>query len=79
MIDENEIKKIIKGKKVFYGYRQAKKALKDRKTENIIVASRGIHKKEFKGYLEFEGEPKKLGLICGKPFAVSVIAVLKED
>ena len=77
-ITETEIKKILKEKKVLYGCKQAKKALKDDKVENIIITNDGIHKKEFKDYLEFEGKPSQLGIICGKPFGVSVLTILKE-
>jgi len=77
-INENEIKKILREKKVLYGYKQAKKALKGGKVENVIIASGSPHKEEFKDCLEFEEDSKKLGLICGKPFCISVLTILKE-
>ena len=33
--------------------------------------------KEFNNSIEFDGDSKRLGTICGKPFSVSVITVLK--
>lgn len=76
-IGEAEIKKILKERKILYGFREAKKALKAGKVENIIVANETFIK-EFKGCIEFEGDQKQLGLTCGKPFGISVITVLKE-
>ena len=77
-INANEIKSILKKKKVLYGLRESKKALKSGKAENIIIAGESIGKEEFKDYLEFKGNSKELGMICGKPFNISVVAVLKE-
>ena len=78
-ITENEIKKMLKERKALYGYKQAKKALKGGKTESIIIANQGlVYKEEFKDYLEFEGNSKQLGIVCGKPFGISVLTVLKE-
>ena len=77
-ITSNEIKSILKKNKVLYGFRESKKALKSGKAENIIIASESIGKEQFKGPLEFNGNSKELGTVCGKPFNVSVIAVLKE-
>ncbi len=77
-ISEGEIKKILKERKVFYGYKEAKKALKAGKAENIIVAN-DIFRKEFKDCLEFEGDQKQLGIVCGKPFGISVLTVIKEE
>lgn len=78
-ITENEIKNMLKERKALYGYKQAKKALKSGKAEYIIIASEGIPKEEFKDYLEFEGNLKQLGIICGKPFGISVLTILKEE
>lgn len=80
MISESEVKKMIKERKVLYGYKQAKKALKSRKAENIIVARDRIELlKEFNNSIEFDGDSKRLGTICGKPFNVSVLTVIKEE
>jgi len=75
---ENEIKKIIKERKVLYGYKQAKKTLKSGNAESIIIANDMPLKKEFKEYKEFDGDSKQLGIICGKPFNISVLTVIKE-
>ena len=77
-INENEIKRIIKERKVLYGYKQAKKAAKAGKAEDIIITGKYNTKKELKEYSEFGGNSKELGIICGKPFGISVLTVLKE-
>jgi len=77
MVTESEIKKVLKERKVLYGYKQAKKALKGKKVESIITASDKFNR-EFKDCMKFEGSPKQLGIICGKPFGISVLTVLKE-
>ncbi|MCD6477468.1 MAG: hypothetical protein J7K87_00500 [Candidatus Aenigmarchaeota archaeon] len=79
-ITENDIKNLLKKKNVLFGFRQAKKALKNNILENVIVSSDSIHEKEFenKYKLIFKGDSKKMGIICGKPFSISVIAILKE-
>ena len=77
-ISSNEIKSILKKKKVLYGLRESKKALESGKAENIIIASESIGKEHFKDSLEFKGNSKDLGMVCGKPFNISAIAVLKE-
>lgn len=77
-ISENEIKKILNEKKVLFGIRQAKKALKKKNVENIIVSQeRDVVKTEKK--LIFEGSSKKLGQLCGKPFNISAITILKKS
>lgn len=78
-ITEKDMKKILKQRKVLYGYNQAKKALKSGKSENIIVAGLGMAKGKFKSCLEYEGDSKKMGIICGKPFNISTITILKEE
>ena len=78
MINENEIRKLLKERKVLYGYKEAKKALKSGKAENIIIVNKSLSKKEFEDCLEFDGDRKQLGIICGKPFCISVLTVLKE-
>ncbi len=81
MISESEVKKIVKEKKVLYGYKQAKKALKSGKVENIIIARDRKEEllKDFENCIEFNGDSKRLGTICGKPFNVSVLTVIKEE
>jgi len=75
--NEVEIKKMLKEREVLYGYRQVKKALKDGKTETIIISNDNRSKNEFKDCLEFDSDSKKLGIACGKSFNISVLAVLK--
>ena len=81
-ISENEIKKILKEKKVLFGSKQAKKALKSGILEKVIVSNYAVGvDNEFneKYKLTFDESSKKLGIICSKPFNISVITVLKES
>jgi len=77
-IASNEIKRIMKKRDVLYGHREAKKALKSGKSEKVIISSDSIGKEDFKDALIFNGNSKELGIICGKPFSVSVLTILKE-
>jgi len=79
-ISENDIKKILKEKKVLFGSKQAKKALKRGVLEKVIVSNDAIGNEFNEKYkLTFNESSKKLGIICNKPFNVSVIAILKES
>ena len=81
VINEKEVKDLIKNKKVFYGAKQMRKSLKEGRAELVIVAS---NRKDLLNELKdvtpkiFAGNSKELGQTCGKPFNISVITVLKE-
>ncbi|BDC36250.1 MAG: 50S ribosomal protein L30e [Candidatus Methanoliparum thermophilum] len=77
----------IKSKKVFMGYKQTLKCLKNDKAEYIVISQncpekqRKIIKKEAKNVpvYDFDGNNVDLGVICGKPFFISTLVVVKED
>ncbi len=68
---------------VRFGYTQAKKAVKAKQAKLIVVAKNcpTQHRLALAGggakLHEFEGTNFDLGAICGKPFAVSALAVVK--
>lgn len=68
---------------VKFGYTQAKKAVKKKQAKLVVVSKNcpGDHRDALKAggakVHEFEGSNFDLGAVCGKPFAVSALAVLK--
>jgi len=76
-VDDSEIKKIVNEKKVLFGIREAKKAIKNKKAEKIIISEERSDLIKFKDKIIFQGDSKKLGYLCGKPFNISVVTVLK--
>ena len=73
-----EIKKVITTGKVYYGLKQAKKAIKKGEAKMLIVAENCPEKfeKEKIPKIVFEGDGIELGAVCGKPFNISVISVI---
>ena len=68
---------------VRFGYTQSKKAMKSKQAKLIVVAKNcpAEHRRALTGggakLHEFEGTNFDLGAVCGKPFAVSSLAVVK--
>ncbi|HIH40459.1 MAG TPA: 50S ribosomal protein L30e [Halobacteria archaeon] len=81
------LKTAVKSKKVFMGYKQTLKCLKDGKAEYIVLSQncpekqREIIKKEAKDVpvYDFDGNNADLGILCGKPFFISSLVVIKEE
>jgi large subunit ribosomal protein L30e len=81
----NEIQQALKANKVVLGYKESIKILKKRETKKIILAKNtpeNLRKlfehnaKIFNIPVEiFDGSSKDLGVLCGKPFPVSVLAL----
>ena len=73
-----ELKKIISTGKVYFGVKQAKKALKNGEAKILIVANNCPEKFEKVNVprIDFEGDGFELGALCGKPFNVSVVSVI---
>ncbi len=82
---ENEIKSLVKSGKVILGLRKSLKAIKLGKARAVMVASK-IPKElddDIRYYAKLGNIPVitypktsvDLGLVCGKPFPVSVIAI----
>jgi large subunit ribosomal protein L30e len=85
-----EIEKIIKeafeNKKVIYGYRKAYRYLKNYEPKMVIIAKN--MREDLKNDIisavkdkslikEFNGSSIELGILCGKPFPISVIVIKK--
>jgi len=83
---EEEITSALKAKKIVLGLNGTMSKLKSSSPKTVIIA-KNIPEKErkdieynskiFKVKLEiFEGTSKELGVICGKPFPVSALAIM---
>jgi len=72
------VKAVVTTGKVFLGLTQTRRAVKEGKARLVIVSS-NCPQKEWPGVnvLEFPGTNAELGASCGKPFPVSVFAVLE--
>ncbi|MFH8080427.1 MAG: 50S ribosomal protein L30e [Candidatus Aenigmatarchaeota archaeon] len=79
----------VKSKQVILGYNRVMKNLKSGKIDMVVIANNlpedkkqeilhnaKIAKVEVK---EFEGDNVNLGLVCGKPFSVSILAIKESD
>jgi len=83
---EDEITSALKARKIILGLNETMSALKSRSPKSVIVAKNipeskrkdiEYNSKIFKVKLEiFEGTSKQLGVICGKPFPVSALAIM---
>ncbi|MEL9997284.1 MAG: 50S ribosomal protein L30e [Sulfolobales archaeon] len=83
---EGEIKNVVKSGKVVLGFKRSLKAILLGRAKAVIVADK-IPKAFYEDIsryavlggvpvIKFNGSSKDLGLVCGKPFPVTVIAVL---
>lgn len=79
-MDTMELKRAIDTGKVYFGIRQARKALKRREAKLFVVASNCpfIEELEKSGVkvIKFDGHGLQLGAVGGKPFNVSVITIV---
>ncbi len=77
-----EMKKILKTGKVYFGLKQAKKAMEKGEAKLIIVADNCPEKKEVEKWnitkIMFDGDGMELGALCGKPFNISVLTIVDE-
>ncbi|MEM0480707.1 MAG: ribosomal L7Ae/L30e/S12e/Gadd45 family protein [Candidatus Aenigmatarchaeota archaeon] len=84
---EKIVKEAIKENKAIYGYRKAYKYLKNYEPKLVIIAKN--MREDLKNDIisavrnknlikEFNGTSIELGILCGKPFPISVI-VIKND
>ena len=77
-----ELKKILKTGKVYFGIKQARKALNKGEAKLLIVADNCPEKKEIENWdipkIMFDGDGLELGAFCGKPFNVSVLTIVDE-
>jgi len=80
-----ELRNLVSTGEVYFGQRQALKALKGKKAKIIIAASNcpTVELDKVKAVsgakvFKFEGTNVDLGAACGKPFTVSMITVIKE-
>jgi len=77
-----ELKKILNTGKVYYGIKQARKAIEKGEAKLIIVADNCPEKEEVQKWnipkIMFDGDGMELGALCGKPFNVSVLTIVEE-
>jgi large subunit ribosomal protein L30e len=85
----NLIQEKVKAKEVVLGYNRVMKLLKTGKPKMIVIAN-NIPKEKKEALLhnaklakvevkEFDNDNVNLGLICGKSFSVSVLAIKGKD
>ncbi|MCS7108020.1 MAG: 50S ribosomal protein L30e [Sulfolobales archaeon] len=83
---ENEIKNVLKSGKAVLGINRSLKAVMLGRAKAVIVASKipKNYDDDIRRYanlsgipvINFSGSSRDLGLVCGKPFPVSAIAIL---
>jgi large subunit ribosomal protein L30e len=77
------LRMVVQTGEVHFGMRQAKKALRERKAQLIVVPDnipdelvaelQGVSKVPL---VKFKGTNFELGTVCGKPFSVSALTVI---
>jgi large subunit ribosomal protein L30e len=82
---EDEIQDALKGQKAILGYRQSIKFIKLDEPKLVVIAKNipESMKKEIEHNAKvsnvrmevFEGSSKDLGVICGKPYPVSIVVI----
>ena len=82
-----EIKQILKTKKVVLGTKQVIKNLRQNKIKKLLISSNCNKetKKDLEYYtkigkiekLDIKNSNKEIGIMCRKPFSISVVGVLK--
>jgi large subunit ribosomal protein L30e len=89
LVDANkEIKKVMESEKVVYGKEQTIKYLKQANIKTVYISSNcpAETKEDIKYYallgnvavIELKENNEELGLVCKKPFTISVLSVLKK-
>lgn len=83
MISAAEIQEAIKSGKAVTGYRRSVRYLKFNHPK-LIVMAKNMEEKMRKGIEEntsdskveiFEGTSRELGIMCGKPFPISIVVI----
>jgi large subunit ribosomal protein L30e len=82
-----EIKQLLKTKKLVFGTEQTLKNLKQNKLEKFFISSNCNHeiKEDLQHYAKIAkievipllNSNKDIGILCKKPFSISVVGVLK--
>ncbi len=83
--DIAEIKKLIGTKKLIIGAQRTLKRVREGKMDKIFLSSNSPYKKDFEYYnkigkvkvIQLEYANDELGDICKKPYAISVLGILK--
>lgn len=83
---EGEIKQVLKTGKYILGYRKSIRAIKTGKARAVVMASKipkwmeddvmYYAKLGDVPVIKFKGTSYELGMVCGKPFPVAVMAIL---
>ncbi|MFH1229363.1 MAG: 50S ribosomal protein L30e [Candidatus Aenigmatarchaeota archaeon] len=81
----DELRNAIKEKSIVIGNKQTIKNLKTKSVKSVFIASNCPQnmKKDIEYYSKisgikceaFEGTAKQLGVLCGKPFSIAVLAI----
>jgi len=87
MTIEDEIKAAITTKKIIIGTKEVVRAIKTGAVKKVVVASNMPENvsKDIEHYNKvskldvnkFNGTGKQLGVFCGKPFSISIVAIKK--
>ncbi|MBW2985518.1 ribosomal L7Ae/L30e/S12e/Gadd45 family protein [Candidatus Woesearchaeota archaeon] len=82
-----EIKQLLKTKKLIFGTKQTIKNIQQNKLEKFFLSSncKDETKKDLKHYakiakieaISLQNSNKDIGILCKKPFSISVVGVLK--
>ena len=82
-----EIKQLLKTKKLIFGTKQVIKSIKQNKIEKFFISSncKNETKEDLQHYanivkvkgLSLTSSNKDMGILCKKPFSISVVGVLK--
>jgi|WetSurMetagenome_2_1015567.scaffolds.fasta_scaffold828833_2 large subunit ribosomal protein L30e len=82
-----DLREALKGNKVILGSSRTVKYLKLGKVDKIVIASNCPEetKKDLEQYTKlssvkmekFDGTAKQLGVLCGKPFSIASLAIVK--
>lgn len=88
MTIESEIKTAFESGNILMGARVVAKALKTKNVDSVVLANNCPEsvRKDINHYTkisnvkvqEFGGSGKQLGVLCGKPFAIAVLAIAKK-
>ena len=80
-----ELRNLVSTGEVHFGFEQADKAANEQKAKLIIIANNAKqeHVDKIRGFegikiFDYEGNNFELGAACGKPFSISMLAILNE-
>ena len=85
MIGDKDVTKLIREGEITYGYKEVMRMIKNGRGKLVVMANNipENRKKEIEHNAKisgikievFDGSSRKLGLLCGKPYPISVLVV----